>query len=77
MNDEFVKQIADWVEFFRDLGFDDFYQGAELQSLLKNWTPDATLGAVPDAGTYSEAQEAKAEFPKGSAATTPVLQTIK
>ncbi|HUY13461.1 MAG TPA: uracil-DNA glycosylase [Terriglobia bacterium] len=48
-NDEMARQIADWIEFFRDLGFDEFYRGPELEALARNWSPAAGDKAMPEA----------------------------
>jgi uracil-DNA glycosylase len=40
---ELLQQVTDWIEFFRDLGFDDFYRGPELEGLVRNWVPGPAI----------------------------------
>ncbi|MGH9433913.1 MAG: uracil-DNA glycosylase family protein [Terriglobia bacterium] len=75
MTDELVSQIADWIEFFRDLGFEDFYRGPELESLMRNWLSDVAVEPVVEASTQSrvEAVATAAESPATAASTVPPI----
>jgi uracil-DNA glycosylase family 4 len=59
MRGEIAEQIADWIEFFRELGFDDFYQGRDLETLIRNWRGEAgrtTMQVVPESAAGQPAR---------------------
>lgn len=72
MNDELAGQIAGWIEFFRDLGFEDFYRGPEMEA-LKNWAPDPSLQPGRETNIQSPVKVAGAD----SQISVEAVPTIK